>query len=168
MEHLWSPAGATGGNQPQIGPSRKRLNRADWQPVATHGNRFGAHGKEGVDGSSPSEGLKYLQIASFCCLIRRAGSDAYRGGQRRRHLQGLLVALAPRAAVRGTVREHSSLFDPISAVKRDITRSGSVASAIPLAGKIEAPDERMVPLAKRNNLGADLRAARSRRRARSA
>src|ERR1700693_5516067 len=41
-----------------------------WQPVAnrttpepaqtsrsaTHGNRFGAHGKEGVDGSSPSEG----------------------------------------------------------------------------------------------------------------
>src|SRR3981189_3620208 len=24
--------------------------------VATHGNRFGAHGKEGVDGSSPSEG----------------------------------------------------------------------------------------------------------------
>jgi hypothetical protein len=26
--------------------------------VATHGNRFGAHGKEGVDGSSPSEGLQ--------------------------------------------------------------------------------------------------------------
>jgi hypothetical protein len=29
----------------------------------------GAHGKEGVDGSSPSEGLKYLQISYFCCLI---------------------------------------------------------------------------------------------------
>ena len=27
------------------------------------------HGKEGVDGSSPSEGLKYLQIGHFCCLI---------------------------------------------------------------------------------------------------
>jgi hypothetical protein len=25
------------------------------------------HGKEGVDGSSPSEGLKYLQISLFCC-----------------------------------------------------------------------------------------------------
>jgi hypothetical protein len=27
------------------------------------------HGKEAVDGSSPSEGLKYLQIGLFCCLI---------------------------------------------------------------------------------------------------
>jgi hypothetical protein len=27
------------------------------------------HGKEGVDGSSPSEGLKYLQIGHFGCLI---------------------------------------------------------------------------------------------------
>jgi hypothetical protein len=26
------------------------------------------HGKEGVDGSSPSEGLKSLQIGYFCCL----------------------------------------------------------------------------------------------------
>jgi hypothetical protein len=25
--------------------------------MATHGNRFAAHGKEGVDGSSPSEGF---------------------------------------------------------------------------------------------------------------
>ncbi len=36
---------------------RKPLKQADPQPVATQGNRFGAHGKEGVDGSSPSEGL---------------------------------------------------------------------------------------------------------------
>src|SRR5229473_8387796 len=56
MEHLWSPAGATGGNQWQMEHHRKRLKQADLQPVATHGNRFGAHGKEGVDGSSPSEG----------------------------------------------------------------------------------------------------------------
>jgi hypothetical protein len=47
-----------------MGLARKRLKRADQQPVATHGNRFGAHGKEGVDGSSPSEGLKYLQLAT--------------------------------------------------------------------------------------------------------
>jgi hypothetical protein len=56
MEHLWSPAGATGGNRWQKGRPRKALKQADPQPVATHGNRFGAHGKEGVDGSSPSEG----------------------------------------------------------------------------------------------------------------
>jgi hypothetical protein len=57
MELLWSLAGATGGNRSQIGRPRKPLKQADPQPVATHGNRFGAHGKEGVDGSSPSEGL---------------------------------------------------------------------------------------------------------------
>ena len=28
-------------------------------------------GKEGVDGSSPSEGLKYLQIQALCCPFRR-------------------------------------------------------------------------------------------------
>ncbi len=60
MEHLWSQAGATNGNRSQMGPSRKRLKQADRQPVATHGNRFGAHGKEGVDGSSPSEGFTKL------------------------------------------------------------------------------------------------------------
>ena len=56
-----------------------------WQPVAnpmalkvaeTSENRCrgcnrlrsAAHGKEGVYGSSPPEGLKYLQISLFCCL----------------------------------------------------------------------------------------------------
>jgi hypothetical protein len=52
-----------------MGGPRKRLKQADRQPVATHGNGFGAHGKEGVDGSSPSEGsswkTKPLQIAAF-------------------------------------------------------------------------------------------------------
>ena len=56
MEHLWSPAGATSGNQWQMGHPQKPLKQADPQPVATHGNRFGAHGKEGVNGSSPLEG----------------------------------------------------------------------------------------------------------------
>src|SRR5579862_2622045 len=68
MEHLWSQAGATGGNQWQMGQPRKSLKQADPQPVATHGNGFGAHGKEGVDGSSPSEGFrKFLLISSFRC-----------------------------------------------------------------------------------------------------
>ena len=56
VEHLWSRAGATGGNRSQKRPARKPLKQADPQPMATHGNRFGAHGKEGVNGSSPLEG----------------------------------------------------------------------------------------------------------------
>jgi hypothetical protein len=32
-----------------MGRARKPLKHADPQPVATHGNRFAAHGKEGVD-----------------------------------------------------------------------------------------------------------------------
>jgi hypothetical protein len=66
MEHLWSQAGATGGNWWQVGLFGKRLKQADSQPVATHGNRFGAHGKEGVNGSSPLEGsAKAPQIGAF-------------------------------------------------------------------------------------------------------
>src|ERR1700731_1271335 len=61
MEHLWSPAGATGGNRWQMGRPRKPLKQADPQPVATHGNRFAAHGKEGVNGSSPLEGFAKAQ-----------------------------------------------------------------------------------------------------------
>ena len=33
-------------------------------------------GKEGVSGSSPEEGLKYLQIGMFCCLCRHNIGDA--------------------------------------------------------------------------------------------
>jgi hypothetical protein len=45
----WQPvANATTAETPQY---------AERQPVATHGNGSGAHGKEGVDGSSPSEGF---------------------------------------------------------------------------------------------------------------
>jgi hypothetical protein len=66
MEHQWSQAVATGGNQRQMGEPRKRLGQA--KTVATGCDRLpiGAHGKDGVDGSSPSEGLnKALQIG-FC------------------------------------------------------------------------------------------------------
>jgi hypothetical protein len=58
MEHLWSQAGATGGNSSQGRSARQRFKQTDPQPVATDGNSSGAHGKEGVDGSSPSEGLQ--------------------------------------------------------------------------------------------------------------
>jgi hypothetical protein len=68
MEHLWSKADATGGNRSQVRPARKRLERGDWQPLGTHGNRPSFDGKEGVDGSSPSEGFtKGQQNGLSCC-----------------------------------------------------------------------------------------------------
>ena len=48
------------------GTPQKPPKQAEPQPVATHGNRFGAHGKEGVNGSSPLEGFRNsLQNAEF-------------------------------------------------------------------------------------------------------
>src|SRR5438445_5288972 len=53
MERLWSLAVATGGNRWQTGQPRERLKEA--KRVAA-----GCDGKEGVDGSSPSEGFSFL------------------------------------------------------------------------------------------------------------
>src|SRR6266511_347045 len=53
MERLWSPAVATGGNRWQVGRPRRRLKQAKTVAV-------GCDGKEGVDGSSPSEGFSFL------------------------------------------------------------------------------------------------------------
>jgi hypothetical protein len=49
VEHLWSRAGATGGNRSQTDPPRYRLKQAISQPSATHGNGPKPHGKEGVE-----------------------------------------------------------------------------------------------------------------------
>jgi hypothetical protein len=90
MEPLWSPAVATGSNRWQMGGRPERLRQA--QTIAVGCDRLPKlfHGKEGVDGSSPSEGLKYLQIRYFCCLFRRVAGDHYGGGQRGRDLQVFL------------------------------------------------------------------------------
>jgi hypothetical protein len=58
MERLWSLAVATGGNRWQIAYPRKPRNTA--KIVATGCNQLprSQNGKEGVDGSSPSEGLQ--------------------------------------------------------------------------------------------------------------
>jgi hypothetical protein len=107
VEHLWSPAGAIGGNRWQMGHPRKPLKQADPQPVATHGNRSGAHGKEGVDGSSPSEGFpKFLLITSFhrrswwrlrgAASTERPRADAKAAGARADHLSAWEVVRANR------------------------------------------------------------------------
>jgi hypothetical protein len=66
MEPLWSPVVATGGNRWQIGSEQTRLKQARTVAVGCDRLRATFHGKEGVDGSSPSEGFeKQLQIGGF-------------------------------------------------------------------------------------------------------
>jgi hypothetical protein len=57
MEPLWSPAGATGGKRWQMERLRKRLKQAKTVAVGCDRLPETFHGKEGVDGSNPSEGL---------------------------------------------------------------------------------------------------------------
>ncbi len=58
------PRGATGGNRWQIGRRRKPLNTR--KPLPWVATRCRKDGKEGVDGSSPSEGFAIsLLISSF-------------------------------------------------------------------------------------------------------
>src|ERR671931_529940 len=71
MEPLWSPVVATGGNQWQIESPRKRQRQAKTVAAGCDQLPFGAHGKEGVDGSSPSEGsAKPPQRGNFCARSR--------------------------------------------------------------------------------------------------
>ena len=56
MEPLWSPVVANSGNQSQIGPARNWRKQAETVAVGCNRLRPGLDGKEGVDGSSPSEG----------------------------------------------------------------------------------------------------------------
>jgi len=66
--------------------------------------------KEGVDGSRPSGGLKYLQIAYFCCVLRRVARDHYGGGQRGSDLQGFWRRPGGSGYKREPVREHGLRF----------------------------------------------------------
>jgi hypothetical protein len=66
MEPLWSQAGATSGNQWQTLRAQKPPKQAKTVATGCHQLPIGAHGKEGVDGSSPSEGSRNpLVISSF-------------------------------------------------------------------------------------------------------
>jgi hypothetical protein len=71
MEPLWSPAVATGRSRWQMGRPRKRLGQA--QTVAVGCDRLPErfHGKEGVDGSSPSEGFSREGIPEIADLGQR-------------------------------------------------------------------------------------------------
>ena len=57
VEQLWRQAGATSGNQSQTLGGQKRRKQAKTVAMGCHRLPFGAHGKEGVNGSSPLEGF---------------------------------------------------------------------------------------------------------------
>jgi hypothetical protein len=70
MEPLWSPVVANSGNQSQIGRGRNWRKHAETVAVGCNQLRPGLDGKEGVDGSSPSEGfVKCLQTGTSSCLF---------------------------------------------------------------------------------------------------
>ena len=66
------------------------------------------HGKEGVDGSSPSEGLKDLQISRFRCLFRHDFGDDRGGGQQSPVLRAFPAQTVPNRGWEGTLREQTS------------------------------------------------------------
>jgi hypothetical protein len=57
MQPLWSPVVASGVNRSRIGKAHIPGNRTETAAVGCHRLPKAAHGKEGVDGSSPSEGF---------------------------------------------------------------------------------------------------------------
>jgi len=69
MEPLWIPVVATSGNLWQIAQARKPRNQAKTVAVDCDRAPEKFHGKEGVDGSSPSEDFpKRPANGLFCCL----------------------------------------------------------------------------------------------------
>ena len=83
MERLWSRAVATGGNRWQIERPRKRLKQA--KTVADRCDQLPGlqNGKEGVDGSNPSEGFGKMpanwHFDVVCTLNTRTHSGHIRG-----------------------------------------------------------------------------------------
>jgi hypothetical protein len=65
MEPLWCPAVAIGGNQWQMDREAQPLKQAKTVAVGCDRLPESFHGKEGVDGSSPSEGFNSGVSASF-------------------------------------------------------------------------------------------------------
>src|SRR6266516_2387462 len=65
MEPLWSPVVATSGKRWQMPGPGKPQKQAKSVAIGCHRLRSTFHGKEGVDGSSPSEGSAKAPHAGF-------------------------------------------------------------------------------------------------------
>jgi hypothetical protein len=58
-ETVWKPATAKNGSYAQLRDPQNSLFTGISRTTAIDGGCLGAHGKEGVDGSSPSEGFEF-------------------------------------------------------------------------------------------------------------
>jgi hypothetical protein len=76
MERLWSLAGATNGNRWQMEDPRKRLNQAKTVATSCDQLPWDLDGKEGVDGSSPSEGFDEMPASGHRVLPPTATTEA--------------------------------------------------------------------------------------------
>src|SRR2546430_9668089 len=106
MEPLWSPVVATGGRRSQIEQARGPPKQAKTVAVGCDQLPFGAHGKEGVDGSSPSEGsakapqrgfvfgstCRFWNVARYGALYPRTHEESGRADAARTALARGLVA----------------------------------------------------------------------------
>jgi hypothetical protein len=71
------PRGATGGNLSQIARPKNGPDQAKTVATGCSRSPFGAHGKEGVDGSSPSEGSAKVPHTRFLFSDRLADSGTW-------------------------------------------------------------------------------------------
>ena len=100
MERLWSQAVATGGNRWQIRHRRKPRNQAKTVAVGCDRLPRRAHGKEGVDGSSPSEGFDKMPANGHFVVVC-PNNTRVRGG----YIPGTRDALRSLATSGGTVHQ---------------------------------------------------------------
>jgi hypothetical protein len=75
MEHVWSQAVAADGNPWQMARKEKRLKQAKTVATGCDQLPIGAHGTEGVGGSSPSEDL-FKTVKSRDVTEPRSGDGA--------------------------------------------------------------------------------------------
>jgi hypothetical protein len=76
VEHLWSRADATDGNRWQTQITRTPLHYLLSSAIACPYLPSMLHGKEGVDGSSPSEGFEKALLNGHFVLLVSARRDA--------------------------------------------------------------------------------------------
>ena len=143
MEHLWSPAVATGGNRWQMGRPRERLRQAKTVAAGCDPLPPNLDGKEGVVGSSPTEGsAKAPEIGVFAfrstCSLSNVrwygavyGAFSFRtaAGSRkfRQHKPAFTHPLRqppPRSCSRAAAAAGSSARSPREALKRAVKAAG--------------------------------------------
>jgi hypothetical protein len=107
MEPLWSPAVATSRNRWQMGGRRERLRQAKTVAVGCDQLPELFHGKEGVDGSSPSEGLRKVPVNRHFVVVFFLNARTHSG-----HICGTRVAPRRLATSIDTNLITKSLLEP--------------------------------------------------------